>query len=226
MNKIMSTFIICGIFFIPDTKTRHHIKIEHKSIEILDGSMLLDEQTIRDCLYSGHHTTELIKGKYDAQTKTYTKYYRLADRYVGLYDLVELEKHYNECNIAENNPLRKELNACLLEMKEAFKKIQEPLLEKASKSSMQQKTSFELMNEWMKKAGREDSLLKYWGSKNQFEPLYQATATEFYQFCLDLKHFLEDLIYSCPKARELYKQIYLKSDPIKCAHFDKAFAHH
>lgn len=209
---------------IATISAREHIKITHKSVAVLDGSMLLNELTIRDCIYSSHHTMELIKGKYDYTTKTYTKIYSFNNHLVGLHDLVKFEKQYNEMNLAANDPLRKELNNCLTQMKANFRKIQEPLLEKASQSSLQQKTTKELMYEWMEKAGRQDSLLKYWGSKNQFEPLDNASAEEFYQFCLDLKHFLSDLIFSCPKARERYKIVFLKSDPEKCAHFDKSFS--
>ncbi len=228
MKKIIFAFMVIGSIFdtIYAKQQRQHILIQHKSIPTLDGSILLDEATIKDCLYSMHHTTELFKGKYDFETKIYTKKYQLNGQPVGLHDLVKIEQNYAKMNINMEDPQHRALNDCLFQMKEDFKTIQEPLLEKASKSTIQQKTTQELMNEWIEKAGRQDSLLKHWGSKNQFEPLYKATAAEFYQFCLDLKHFLEDLIFSCPKARERYKLIVLKSDPEKCAHFDKAFSNH
>ena len=206
----------------PDEFTkRHFIQLTNQDIKHFDGyPYLMDAKTIHDCVRSRGHTRKLLYGKYDKITKTYTKSHNLHGQPVALNDLVILERQYNEQEIDDNHPLRRDLEACLLLMKDQFKEIQEPLLKKAS-NPLSKKTNQALIHEWCQKANRNNSLLLHWGKGNEFDALYKASATEFRQFCLDLVHFLHDLMYSCPKARLLYKEAYI--DVSQWELFEKEF---
>jgi hypothetical protein len=48
-----------------------------------------------------------------------------------------------------------------------------------------------------------------WGTPNEKELFRKISAHDLGQFCIDLKNFLYDLMYSCPKAREQFKNKYI-----------------
>jgi hypothetical protein len=88
-------------------------------------------------------------------------------------------------------------------MRNTFINFTKPLLGEAE---IARQTNMHLIEEWCFKSNRTDSLLLHWGKIDEKEALEKASAQEFYSFCVDLKSFLHDLMFNCPKARELFKQ--------------------
>lgn len=203
-----------------DHNRRQFIKITHHLLQRVDGwAGLMDAGGIQQCMQVRQFANEIISGKYDKATKSHIKHYTLFGNNVSLNDLVALEREFLENNIPADDARWHEFNLCLAQIKKDFRAFNEPLLQQASSAK---ETNLQLIHEWCIKAGREDSILLNWGKGNEFELLLHASAAEFRQFCIDLKNFLHDLMYSCPKARTLYKEKCIK-DKNRWADFDKAF---
>ncbi|MCF7900507.1 hypothetical protein K9K77_03285 [Candidatus Babeliales bacterium] len=197
---------------------RKFIKLTHWAIRLVDGIPgAIDENALLDSLQTRNFINKLLKGTPDAKTKTYIKDYTLDGKKVSLNDLVKIEQEAIKQN--PNNPaLSDEFKACLSKMKLDFKIFTKPLLDNAEEA---RETNMKLIKQWAHLAGRLKSLLLHWGAIDEDATLKAASAEEFHDFCVDLKEFLHDLMYSCPKAREFFKKAFLPEH--EWAKFDKAF---
>lgn len=177
------------------------INLTHPALEAVDGrSPGLNDASIIDCLQVRGLINELIHGKPDPKTRTFKKGYSFNGQLVSLEDLVQLEI---DGTMTPHNRLYQDFRNCLQAMRNTFIDFTKPLLGEAE---IARKTNMHLIEEWCKKSNRTDSLLLHWGKIDEKEALEKASAQEFYSFCIDLKNFLHDLMFNCPKARELFKQ--------------------
>jgi hypothetical protein len=197
---------------------RKFIKLHHWAITLVDGIPgAIDENAILDSLKTRNFINKMLKGTPDAKTKTYLKDYELDGKKVSLNDLVKIEEE--AVKRSPQNPAHTEaFKECLAAVKLDFKLFTKPLLEEAEEAK---DINMKLVKEWAKTAGREESMLLHWGAVDEEATLKATSAKEFHAFAVDLKEFLHDLMYSCPKAREQFKKAFLPEN--EWTNFDKAF---
>lgn len=197
---------------------RKFIKLHHWAINLVDGIPgAIDENAILDSLKTRNYINKMLKGTPDAKTKTYLKDYELDGKKVALNDLVKLEEE--AIKRSPHSPAHSEsFKECLAKIKLDFKIFTQPLLEEAEEA---RDINMKLIKEWAKIAGREESMLLHWGAVDEEATLKAASAKEFHDFSVDLKEFLHDLMYSCPKARTQFKKAFLPEN--EWDKFDKAF---
>jgi len=191
------------------TKAPKHtfIKLEHPALHIIDGETPgMNSNSVLDCLKVRNVVNTLLHGEADKATHTYQKKYNVNSQLVALNDLVRLEETYNTKNMTFDPTLRQEFNLVLNKMKQEFMNFTRPLLGQAAAA---RRTNLHLIQEWCAKTNRPHSLLLNWGAIEEEAALLRASAIEFKQFCNDLKDFLHDLMYSCPKGRQLFKEHHL-----------------
>ncbi len=114
--------------------------------------------------------------------------------------MVQLEK---DGSIIPGTEFEAKYNKCLHEIKEEFLKFTAPLL---SEAEVTRNTTLLIVKEWCKKADREKSIMLNWGKADHEKLLFASSARTFRRFCRDLKNFLHDLMFNCPKGRELFKK--------------------
>lgn len=196
-------------FYTIRSEHKHHfITLEHWALRLVDGKTPgMNGDACIDCLQVRGLINKLLRGEPNPATKTFIKSYELDGVKVSLDDLVTMEIEGTITN-------KKGFDACLSAMKEEFINFTEPLLGEAE---IARQTNIHLVHEWCEKSGRHDSLILNWGTVDERKLLQEASAQEFRQFCLDLKNFLHDLMYNCPKGRDHFKQEQLSMVALKQA---------
>ncbi len=198
---------------------RKFIQLEHWAIHLTDGRTPgVDADAIVDCLQVRNLINKLQRGEPEKVTKTYTKIYDYQGTKVALDDLIAIEDELVAQGASYEDERVVEFQECLSKMKQRFIEFTLPLLGNAE---IARTTNMHLIKEWCAKKGKSDCILLSWGSVDEEALLRKATAKQFRQFCIDLKDFLYDLMYSCPKGRECFKQTYLSPD--KWDKFDADF---
>lgn len=198
----------------------NHVQLTHPALRLIDGfTPGMDADSIVDCLQVRNLINTLQYGEPHFETRTFVKKYNLSDKKVSLNDLVKLETEFIEKNLSHNDVLYKQLLDCLALMKDEFITFTKPLLGQAE---LKRNATMKLIHEWCEKKDRHDSLLLSWGTVDEERTLREASTREFHQFTIDLRDFLQDLMYSCPKGRNKYKKEHL--DPNKWDKFDKSFS--
>lgn len=204
LKKVTLTVTLLFIQNVAEAKYHHKfVKIEHGALQFVDGKYPgVNGDSCIDCLQVRALINKVLRGKRDNSDKksqTFIKIYDFKDKKVALDDLVEMELE----GMNRSHPDWEDFHRALTEMKDDFLEFTEPLLGEAK---MTQEFNLLFIQEWTTKADRKDSLLLNWGQLNEREELYKASASTFRTFCIDLRSFLHDLMYSCPKGRERYKR--------------------
>lgn len=172
-------------------------------VEVIDGIRPgMNQDSVLDILQVRNKLNELLYGKANAATRTFSKNYFVNGQGVAVNDLAKLEAE----GLDTTSPFWSEFDYALTGYKKELKDFTSTLLEQAKGSAERQLL---LIKEWCKKTGRVNSILLHWGSVDEEATLRAANAQQFRQFCIDLKDFLYDLMWNCPKARELFKRDYL-----------------
>lgn len=209
--------LISSIHYSFSHSGHHHnfIKLEHWAIHLTDGKTPgMDGDACTDCLQARGQINKLIHGQKDRQTGQYIKKYELDGKKVALEDLIKIEAEYGDHIVLKNGQPWKPYYNCLQSMKYDFIEFSESLMGEANTT---RNTTMHLIEEWCKKSGRHNSLLHNWGTEDERELLLKSSATDFHQLILDLKNFLHDLMYSCPKGRELFKVERISTMALKAA---------
>lgn len=201
-----SVLLLISSFNDTFANRKHHhnfIKLNHWAINLTDGKTPgMNGDACIDCLQTRGQINKLINGQKDPKTGGYIKKYNLDGNKVALADLIEIEAEFSDHIVLKDGQYWKAFYDCLAAMKQDFIDFSESLLGEAE---AMRNTTIHLIQEWCEKAGRYDSLLHSWGTEDERAILLKSNATEFHQLILDLKNFLHDLMYSCPKGRELFK---------------------
>lgn len=166
------------------------IKIDSPIIGIINGTSLLDIEGIINlrlrvrCLDLGEPKKEC--------------YYK--EHFYSLRELAALEDRPD----ADKDGLQKTLNEAIT----LFEKFSEPY---AKEGQAGKQFSIKIIAKWIEQRGRHDSHLSDW-SKNTIADervLFRkeiVSFKKFSQFCDDLTLFLLDLIYSCDKSYQKYRE--------------------
>lgn len=115
---------------------------------------------------------------------------------------------FEELILAEtNNKLSRSFASTLLNnLTDQFLAVSSKCLEAANASKKQ---FFPLINQWCHQRNPESQLLEwaYLAEKEEGSHFRKTVTTlkKFYEFCSDLKLFLNDVIHNCPKAYQLFK---------------------
>ncbi len=195
---------------------RQKAKIETPLLHAIDGiAGIMDASTFKDC----YNTWNFVHGlQFEAQ------HIFFAGKLVSLKDLVIFEFKTKKTHPDKNAPEWKEFLEAKRQFVDLFKK--ETLDKKKSvESSSARESTKKIVDLWLstqKDAHATTSLLKNWGTPQEQTALYEASAEELFRFMNDLRHFLEDFMYSCPKARADFES-YLQNKEEREA-FEKFFS--
>lgn len=211
MNKKFFLSIILLTTFAPKLFAGM-VKIEDPVLKLVDGIPgAMDAVALKKCF----DTWKVI------DTIQYKKTYDLQGKQVTLKELVILEMKYNKEKVAHNSPEYKALKETLKKAKTEFSKATQPLLKDAESDPIQKENNQKLVALYTKITKLVNSLLNSWGKADETELLEAADTKAFFVFLNHLKGFLRSLMYSCTKARTMFKKECLKEQDH--AAFDKFF---
>ncbi len=217
-KNILTIILLCSFTsnFTQDVAHTAEIKTSHKRhrtdfkklsnvIAQIDG-ILINAPEILDSLRAINAINEVQYGKMNKETKKREGSYQLADQKVTLQDLVKKEHLLLNENTPATDARWTELNTALTAAKDDFtSKLKALRKGDDSESDMAKKMKIKLIDIFIKDQNLSNSLLANADKSDEKEKMYAASATEFFRFLNDLKHFLEDLIESCTKAHDQYK---------------------
>ena len=178
------------------------IMLNNPFIHLLDGvTFMLDGVAIHQMLITLRKVIHMQAGQKDG-TKTIGNYSFNNEKY-SIKQLAEIEALY------PNDP---QLIATLEFAKHDFIKTTEPFIKGIEPAK---KLLLSLIDEFCQKRNRPDSVILSWthaqcGSEAKVFNHEIQDFAKFNIFLSDLTLFLKDLIHSCPKAREQYKEWYQK----------------
>jgi len=182
------------------------IILESPILSKIDGLKgLMDEHKIHKCLYTAKEISKIQYGLIDKKTKNRYPQYEFNKKFYTLKDLVKIERKYISSG---NQEKLKELNSILEKVKKDFLSFSNKLMDDAKGT---QEYMFELIKESCIKRKRFDSCLLNW-AKNSHLTQEQSlnkdvkSLNDMDIFCTDLNNFLKDLVRSCPKAFERFKE--------------------
>ena len=203
------------LFFLPLTicstllcATENKIKLESAVIKLADGSFINADRVefmrkLRRTLLSIILGEQLPNGQRKGN---------------GIQHLAQLEQELESMpKTKENLTKRAQLQALLVQAKENFSF---QLGEFVDSGRGAKKILIELIQEDCLKRNRPDSLLLDWaktkeGSESIMFEEQVKTFSDYYHFCTDLANFLLDLIHSCPKAENQFKDRVTKWSAVK-----------
>lgn len=201
MNKKIFLSIILLTSFSARLDASKTIKLEDPVLQLVDGiSGAMDAVSINKCFKTWSIITEI----------QYTKKYDLEGQQVTLKDIVLLDARYKKEGIPLDSPHYQALQETLKNIKDDFTKETQPLLKEAESNPIQKQNNKKLVDLYTKTAQLVDSLLNSWGQVNETELLEKADSKTFFVFLNHLKGFLKSLMFSCVKARTMFKKECLK----------------
>lgn len=174
---------------------RKKTKIDTPLLCAIDGiTGIMDANTFKDC----YNTWNFVHGlQFDAKHATFK------GKLVALKDLVIFEFKSKKTNLDINSSEWKEFLESKKQIIDLF--IKNTIEKKRSvESSSAKESTKKIVDLWLstqKDTHATSSLLKNWGTPQEETALYEASAEQLFRFMSDLRHFLEDFMYSCPKAR-------------------------
>lgn len=178
------------------------LMLSNPYIHSLDGiPFMLDGVAIHQMLITLRKIMHMQAGQKDG-TKM-IGHYSFNNEKFSIRQLAELEKVY---------PTDPQLVALLDFAKHDFIKTTEPFIKGIEPAK---KLLLSLIDEFCEKRNRRDSVILAWthaqnGNEGKIFNQHIRNFSEFNVFLCDLTLFLKDLIHSCPKAREQYKEWYQK----------------
>jgi hypothetical protein len=212
MNRkfILSILLLTSLSFGLQARTK--MDLEDPILHLVDGIPgAMDAVSFKKCF----DTWSVINNV------QYKSTYSLDTLKTTLKDLVIKEQQYKKRGLLKIAPEYAQLLKTLIEIKQDFIKETSSLLNQAKSTPAEEENNRKLVALWIKKQKRTDSLLASWGTEEETALLKKADSKTFFVFLNDLKYFLEDLMYSCNKARALFKKECLQESDY--ASFDKFF---
>lgn len=198
-NLFFSIILLTSLSFNVQARTK--LDLEDPLLRIVDGIPgAMDAVAFKQCF----DTWSVIN---DVQ---YKNTYVSNEKSMTLKDVVIKEKQYKAQGILKTDSGYTQLLKTLEIIKDDFSAKTTALLEQAKSTPKEEENNKKLIQLWIKKQKRTDSLLATWGSVDEKTLLASADCKTFFVFLNDLKYFLEDLMFSCKKARTAFKQECLK----------------
>lgn len=201
----------------------HHFTLV-SGTEIIDGhnpgvnaDILVDIFKVRNAI------NELLQGQ--KKNGIVTSRYQYKGASITLTDLSHIFDNLEAQGVSHTDPDYIEAQQCLSAMMDDIIKISDALLAKEAKFI--QNIVIKIVHTWAHKSGRNNSFLLQWGRPDERALFKKLSAHDLRQFCVDLKNFLYDLMFSCPKARQQFKEKYLTEARYGNKHVEKraAFDH-
>jgi hypothetical protein len=194
----------------------------------------IDGKTIHDVLWLISEIRIIQTGVKDSKNKIIEKRYQFNNEWCALHDLVVqeelieqrlaqeyqlLKEQYQEDSLMLKKAVttvdsayaaqKQELNTALDHAKQDFIKKTEIFVQQIR---LFKELVVQLIDEWAQRRNRPDSFLKKWGSiiKDEHEYFFAhlTQCKDVDIFLSDLKTFLIDLVYSCPKGIQEFKEKY------------------
>jgi len=201
MNKKLFLSIILLTAFSVGLRASKTIQLQDPVLQLVDGIPgAMEAGAINKCFKTW---TDITKIQYEHT-------YNLNGKQVTLKDVVILEAQYKKNGIPLNSPQYQALQKTLTAIKADFTKDTEPLLKEAESNPVQKQNNKKLVDIYTKKTQLVDSLLNSWGQVDATELLDKADSKTFFVFLNHLKGFLKSLMFSCVKARTMFKKECLK----------------
>lgn len=150
----------------------------------------------------------LLDGTLDGQTHIKRGNYHFNHRYVNVRELAQIEQENPPLDAAQKKELQDLLEIAIKD----FIEIATPFVKQAR--SVKQIT-IKFMEEWARKHDKEDSYILHWSKEtdgDEFDTFKEETKTfaQLCEFCMDLVSFTSDLVMSCPRACEQFKELQQK----------------
>lgn len=211
MKKLFLSIILLTTFSV-ELQARTKLDLQDPLLQIVDGIPgAMDATAFKKCF----DTWSIIN---DVQ---YKNRYQLNKIPTTLKNLVIKEQQYKKQGVLKTDSEYAQLLKTLATIKDDFSSKTTALLDQAKSNKKEEENNKKLIQLWIKKQKRTDSLLATWGSVDEKTLLSSADSKTFFIFLNDLKFFLEDLMYSCKKARTAFKKECLKETDH--ASFEKFF---
>lgn len=174
--------------------------LKHPLIAKMDGvPFMLDWKAMRDMFKVRQKVNEHIQGKLDSETKQRIGIVSYQGTHYTLVQLAHLER--------EGQRSQEEINQLLMLAKKEFMDTVYPFMAKMNRTKA---LVLELMKESCRVRNIPDSFLLSWtkANGNERDIFYAGIKSfgAFERFCKELNNFLGDLIHSCPRALNDYKQ--------------------
>lgn len=183
-----------------------------KFIQEVDGKYgLFDGYSVLESFKAISEIHTIQYGKLDKTTNKRNGLYTFQDKLSTLQDLVIEEQKLTKEGVAKDDARWAALNAALTKIKDDFNDKMKKLRGAKEESEIAKNIKHKLITFFLKDQNRETSLMANADLPDEKTRLYAASATEFFSFLNDLKHFLEDMVESCTEAHKQYKEIVQKA---------------
>lgn len=225
-NKtILSILLLTSIGFVT-LEARKKVHLNDPLLNLVDGVPgAMDAVTFKQCFDTWSVINNIqYKNQYDLEGKKITFKDLVVEEVAHKKNLAAFATQAGkETAVKTPADIAKKTTALqitLQKIKEDFKEKTAHLM-LAGENPSAKATNQKLVKLWIKNNKRNDSLLNSWDTSNEHELLENADCKGFFVFLNDLKGFLEDMMYSCEKARKSFKEQCLKKDDYDS--FDKFF---
>ena len=183
------------------------ISFKNPVIHLLDGiNFMIDGVAIHDMLVVIKKATTMHTGR--RVGKNMVGNYTFNNQLYAIKDLAQIE---------EIQPDSKQLNKILLKSKHDFIAVTASFVDGIETAKT---LILDLMHEFCERRNRPNSIILTWANAKaggEEEVFSEAVKSfkDFDEFLGDLTLFLKDLVHSCPKAQEQYKEWYKKQKQSK-----------
>jgi len=184
---------------------------ELEIIKMIDGKYgMFDGKSVLESYQLLFKLQTIQYGEQDRTTGKRVGLYQLDEKKATLQDLVIEEQRLIKEKVAKDDMRWKKLNAALTAAKDDFNDKLRQLRKAQDDNEMIKNMKHKLIAFFLKDQGRETSLMANADHPDEKKRMYEASALEFFTFLNDLKHFIEDMVDSCPEAHKQYKELLQK----------------
>ncbi len=203
---------VIGAVLSHKAKKRKHTNFkELEIIKMVDGKFgLFDGKSVLESFQALSKIHAIQYGEVDKTTGKRVGLYTLDGKKVTLQELVIEEQKLMREKIAKDNMRWKALHATTTAAKDDFNAKIKQMRKEQDQSDIAKNMKHKLISFFLKDQGRETSLMANADHPDEKKRLYEASATEFFAFLNDLKHFIEDMVESCTEAHKQYKELLQK----------------
>ncbi|MBT4856129.1 hypothetical protein HOM50_05045 [bacterium] len=188
---------------LPTKKGNDHIRLENELLRRLDGiPYMIDGINIKESMVIIRDLLEIQIGKLDKKTGKRAGRYSFKGGQLGIHYLVKSERE------KLNSAFQKELTQAFEKAKKEVKTMLQPFIDQVSATRW---IVAPIMEEWTEKRKRTNTFLLKWteckGDEIKVFNKLIGSIQDLDRFCTDLRIFLGDLIYNCPKGYAQFQDL-------------------
>ncbi len=181
-------------------------------IQTIDGKYgLFDGHSVHESLKIISEIHAIQYGKLDKKTQKRSGLYQLGDQQVALHDIAVIQDKLTKEGVAKDDARQIACTTALDRIKDDFNAKIKALRNGKEESEMSKNIKHKLIVFWLKDQEIKISLLMNSDLPDEKKRLYDASASEFFVFLEELKHFFGDMIDSCTEAHKQYKELVQKA---------------